>query len=510
MDTPELRTELNAIVPGVVEAYEALRTSHGTGIYTSNGSFYNHTFFARDSSMSAKFILDYDHALARETILALAAMQGTEHDAKTQEEFGRIHHELRDFDQWNGSFHARLLLWPVAKLWGMKKGRLLTYFAIDTTASFIRLTHKYASHIDRSILDETFTSRSGEVLTVAESLARASDWIVSQVDDEGVLYSLRTNKWSLPFQTPEDSTTSYARTDGSLANYRRGVSYVEAQVFAADALRDMAQLLDSHSNRKMWHETMQRMESALSTKFWNSHDNYFASAVDASGQVDLRNISAGWTLNVSMWHVMSDEERAAIIGPIVTRLFSPEFLTPVGLRTRSILQKQPLAGVLEYHGSNTVWPMFNFMVVEGLRRHNLHRLAEQLQNRLINGLNASGNFDEFFMVNSKDELIRVRNNDHKAVQSLPIQMVPEQQIAFSVVPALTMAHRIWQQDAFPPQEPWQAEVESAVLAAMPQVSLVAPEDAIGAIGPVNYIRPRRPWGNIRTTIYFLKQNWRMK
>ena len=76
MDFLNYRDRLDAVVPGVSEAYDALRGDNNIGIVTSLGAFYNHTIFGRDIGMAAKFVSDFDHKTVWNTILTLASLQG--------------------------------------------------------------------------------------------------------------------------------------------------------------------------------------------------------------------------------------------------------------------------------------------------------------------------------------------------------------------------------------------------------------------------------------------------
>lgn len=70
------------------------------------------------------------------------------------------------------------------------------------------------------------------------------------------------------------------------------------------------------------------------------------------------------------------------------------------------------------------------MVIEGLRHQKLYKLAEQIENRLINGINASGDFEEFLVVDGGGHFLRsVRGK--KAEVSVDAQMLPEKNIAHS-------------------------------------------------------------------------------
>lgn len=495
--------ELDAIIPGVSEAYNTLISSDGGYIETSAGSFYNHTLFGRDAGATAKFVTDFDHEVARQTILALAKLQGVEYDRRTQEELGRIHHEWRNFKLWQGSLAERIMLWPWKYIWGGNSRLLLTYFAADTTAGYIRLVHKYATHIDAGILSVKITDKSGTSITIAETVERAAQWIAAQVHGD-LFMTKRSNVFSLPFQTYQDSITAYSRTDGSLAKYQDFIGYVEIQAFAADALYDACHMLDDNVHRHEWQQAKATLECGLYQTYWSEAEKFFAICIDKKGPTDRLGVSAGWTLNTSSWEDLPDQERADKLSSIVRRLFSNEFLTSAGLRTRAVSQPPIMPDLIEYHGALTVWPMFTFMVIEGLRRHHLYQLAEQLENRLINTLNISGHFDEFFIV-QRDGSLNLPSDDRKAKKA-QAQMPPEQNIAFTVVPALTMAQRIIHPPEKLPQETWQAELEKEILNQIPIVERLSPDVAKQMAAGVPKVRIARSWANLRTTGYFVKES----
>jgi hypothetical protein len=201
---------------------------------------------------------------------------------------------------------------------------------------------------------------------------------------------------------------------------------------------------------------------------------------------------------------LPDEERADKISSIVRRLFSDDFLTPAGLRTRAMSQPPIMPSLIEYHGALTVWPMFTFMVAEGLRRHRLYALAEQLENRLINALNMTGNFDEFFIV-ERDGSLCLPSSDRR-VKKVQAQMPPEQNIAFTIVPALTMAQRIIHPPEKLPQEPWQMALETEILSRIPLVDRLLPDEAKRAAAHIEAVRPVRTLATLRTVGYFVGES----
>lgn len=509
MEISRHRDELEEIIPGVLDAYQSLKTKNGMGIYTSNGAFYNHTLFGRDSAMTAKFVTDFDHQAARDTIVALAALQGQENDPVTGEQRGRIHHEYRDFTTWKGAMLDRVALGFFRKRWGASGGEMLTYYSTDSTALYIRLINKYTARVDRSFLETAIKTRSGAKITLRESVGRAADWIVAQLDDRHHLKVARDNEWSLPYQTFQDGFTAYPRQDGSLADFRRGITYTEVQAFAIDALEDATRMLENDRRRHTWQTAAHSMRRALIRDFWNSKEQFFGSAYDEAGLVDMPNISAGWTLNTSLWDEVPEKKRVELISSIVRRLFSDDFLTPVGLRTRSLHADQPLSGVVEYHGRLTVWPMFTFMVIEGLRRHRLHRLASELENRLINGINATGTFDEFIVIDGGGHMLR-STAGMKAEVAVDAQMLPEERIAFTVIPAMVLAWRATNRGrAWPQQSEWQAKLEKEIMATIDRTERLAPSEASSVVTEVVPTKFRRARGNLRSALYFYGQRRRM-
>lgn len=478
------QAEIDQIVPGVSEVYKQLCSSNGQGLYTSLGRYYNSTIFGRDAGMTAKFVTHFDHEVAWQAIITLALHQGQNFNSRTMEAPGKIHHEMRDYSQWHGRWYDRIGLEVAGLVWGKKNRRLVTYFAADSTATYIRLVNKYCRLIDQSIIDRQVPRQDGSTVSLAESVAQAADWLCDQVDESGIFWVRRSNRLSLPYQTFADSVTAYAWADGSAANAAKKHSYIEAQVYSLDALDDAVRLMPAHPRREHWRNTARRMQTALFESFWDQSRRSFSPAIferkSMAQPLDGDMITAAWSLNASFWDQMSIDMRSKSIGSIVERIFQSDFLTDYGIRTKPLSYNEPLGGMIDYHGSQTVWPMFNFMVIEGLRRHGLHRLARQLEFRLINTLNALKNFDEFFIVDKSGMLYKP---DSAADLSKPGQMIPEQNIAFTVVPTLTLAYRHLYRRSELKSSGWQFELENRLLANIQNLELLSAESAVSQIKP---------------------------
>lgn len=501
MDFLREAAKLDSVVPGVTEAYRALRDNHDQGIYTSLGRYYNHTIFGRDAGMSAKFVSDFDHDTVWKTILTLASHQGISTDTTTQEQPGRIHHELRDYKAWQGKWFDRFGLWVAGRVWGIRNKQLLTYYSADTTATYIRLVHKYATNIDGSILTRGVPQANGSTVSLAGSVEAAANWLVDQVDEDGLFRVRRTNRWSLPYQTFADSVTAYVWKDGSAADTSKEHGFVEVQAYALDALQDAARLLPEGVNAVRWRAVADKLQEALFAYFWDETDQAFAPGVFVKNgvlsQLDTDMVTMGWVLNASFWAELPDMQRQQYISAVIKRLYSDDFLTDVGLRTRSKATDEPLGSDIDYHGSQTVWPMFNFMVIEGLRRHGLYRLARQLEFRVLNGVNAIGGFAEFFIVDHEGALYAA---DKHARHRRRGQMIPEQNIAFTVVPSLTLAYRHLYRRHDVATSGWRYDLETEILETIPQVELLDPSSARSTLAPVP-IKIARAWSGVRSAIH---------
>lgn len=474
--------EAEALVPGLNDAYYKLRSPNHVGLYTSAGKLYNHTFFGRDAGMSAKFLNDYEPETVKETIRALVRYQGSELNPQTQEQPGRIHHEFRDFRAWKKNWYYSLLFKLFGPFWGVRNRQLLTYFSHGTTATYIRLVHKYWRSTDKAILSMKVVAKNGTETTVSASLSEAAAWILSNIDTNGLFAPMRTNRTSIPYQTFQDSITAYIWDDTRLINASKSHSFVEMQCYSIDALQAMIEIFPRSEYVSDWRHGIERMKTALLKEFWLKDDQFFSSIVahrhGSLQKTSVANVSAGWTLNATFWHDLNGKMQQQYIEPIVRRLFSDEFLTPVGLRTRSKNYSEPLGAAVDYHGSRTVWPMFTFMVIEGLRKQGFYRLAQQLEYRMVNGCRAIDGFLEFFVVDHDGTLYEIG----KSGTRLAMQMNPEQDIAFTIAPLIAIARRA-DKVTSTPSESWKKALEDELLGTIELVELESKAQARKCLNP---------------------------
>ena len=137
----------------------------------------------------------------------------------------------------------------------------------------------------------------------------------------------------------------------------------------------------------------ERQNGATLRDFWMPARRYFGYAMDRGPDGRRRLLSAtqsnaGWVLASGLLDDLPEEERRVYIEGIVRTLFSADLLTDAGLRGRALADSKPR--FRNYH--ENVWPVDTFMTAKGLRRQGFDELAEQLEARLLNVMNALGSY----------------------------------------------------------------------------------------------------------------------
>jgi hypothetical protein len=291
--------------------------------------------------------------------------------------------------------------------------------------------------------------RAGRTLSILDMVARAVDWLLGHVTPDELVVVPKHNPLSLPPQTWRDSPTSNLTRDGHMPNVFGPVAWLDVQVLAVDALRDAAALLRGAAGRSSdgpspddLVERAGAIRDATLDAFWIPDAEYFGIALDkdASGAarlIDAIQSNAGWMLAATFFDGLPEAGRARYVGGIVRRLFSPQLLTVAGVRGRGLDDSNP--AFRNYH--EHVWPVDTATIARGLRRQGFAELAEQLEARLLNALDALGGHGEFIAVDDAGLVVDPRlaagaHGEHTdrddGRPALPTEMVPEREIGFTV------------------------------------------------------------------------------
>ncbi|HET7140169.1 MAG TPA: glycogen debranching N-terminal domain-containing protein [Arthrobacter sp.] len=313
--------------------------------------------FGRDSLLSSYMSLLVDPTLAAGTLQTLATLQGTKVDNDSEEEPGRIPHEVR-----------------LGVTAGLSLGGTAYYGTADATPLFV------------SVLGEL--SRWGLSADIVDSLLpnadRALDWIENygDRDGDGFVEYLRPNTHGLVNQGWKDSWDGINFADGSMAEPPIALCEVQAYVYAAYVGRRLlARSAGDTETEHHWAGRAAALKRSFNEKFWLPDKGYFAIALDKDKKpVDACTSNMGHCL----WVGIVDEEKAPLV---VERLMSPEMFTGWGIRT--LASDMGAYNPVSYH-NGSVWPHDTAIVATGLMRYGFVEEARRIAGGL---LEAAEHFD---------------------------------------------------------------------------------------------------------------------
>lgn len=480
--------------PSSLRDLAEVRSADGERLYASADISFRDAVFGRDSVESAEDLLlaypERGKEISEGVIQCLARLQGTKYDEVSEEEPGKIHHEFREtivdgrpinedsqaiFDwlatKWGKETHA-----PKVVEGGPRPYETMTYYgSVDATPLYVRLVAEYSERFGPDILDRTITRVDGTETTVRDSVIEATDWITGRLEksDINLLEYKRSNPRGLYNQVWRDSRTSYLHADGSVADHLQPIATLELQGYAYDALMGAAKMLESEQPQRAdnWRRQAEGLQRQTMELFWDVQRQYFISAIDRDEKGHPRklqplNSSPGELLDSGLLLDVRETDPAAyrrMVTGVATRLFSEDFLTEVGIRSRSLAEVD-LTDFPDYHGSWAVWGKETYDIAKGLRRHRFPRLARELETRLVNGTNIAGGTYEFFYVSPEGEPVydpHTPSADGAPV--VPVTNIPEGRQAWTIS-ALLGIKRAWANEvAVPVESNWQSRMENEIL-----------------------------------------------
>ncbi|WP_445526671.1 amylo-alpha-1,6-glucosidase [Streptomyces cyslabdanicus] len=311
------------------------------------------TLFGRDSLWAARMLLPLGTELAAGTLRTLARRQGGVTDPATEEQPGKILHEVR---RGTSSFSDTFSLPPVY------------YGTVDATPLWISLLHDAW----RWGLAPEEVER---MLPHAES---ALAWMRDQGDagGDGFLKYVDLSGRGLANQGWKDSGDSIRYRDGSLA--RPPIALCEVQAYAYEAARGGAALLRSFGRpgADEWEEWADRLAARFRERFWVEDERgpYPAVALDGDGRpADSVTSGFGHLLGTGL---LNHEESALL----AARLAGGDMDAGHGLRTLS----SEAVGFNPYgYHIGSIWPHDTAIAVHGLVRAGFPDAAASLADGLL-------------------------------------------------------------------------------------------------------------------------------
>jgi glycogen debranching enzyme len=343
-----------------LDALRMTTVADPSATFLAAGAPWFFTLFGRDSIWSARFLAPLGGTLAMDTLRILARLQGTGDDPVTEEQPGKILHELRRATLSLGV--DNILLPP------------LYYGTVDATALWICLLADVA---DDGAAD-------AEIEALLPNLEAALAWMrdYGDADGDGLLEYVSTPGRGLANQGWKDSGDSVQWRDGQLAASPIALCEVQAYAFEA-AVRGAALLERFGRDGRHWREWADRLKTRFNETFWvdDPDGSYPAIALDASKRpVDGLTSNIGHLLGTGLLDRAQSERVAA-------RLVSPELNSGYGLRTMATSS----AGFwpLSYHGGS-VWTHDTAIAIRGLAMDGFADAAAELSDGL---LAAAASFD---------------------------------------------------------------------------------------------------------------------
>ncbi|PZS04717.1 MAG: hypothetical protein DLM70_07585 [Chloroflexi bacterium] len=355
---------------------------------------------------------------------------------------------------------------------------LTNYSTVDATPLYVRLVARVCAHYGAGILDDVYQPLRSPSLdrssTIRDSVRAAVQWIASKLEDSdlGMLEWHRMNPRGHRFQAWKDGATSYIHDDGTYANYTSPMASIEVQGLAFDALTAAPHLLANASaqDSKRWSKLAAALQRNTLDRFWMPDRRYFAMALDRSPKTgDVRQIrtltsNPGALCDSGIFDGLEDEHQRAYLEPVVERLYSPEFLTPAGIRCTSIRHKD-LLDYCGYQSSYTVWHKETYDIAKGLRRQGFPLLAGDLKHRMLNAVNVTGSLTEFlyaFPDNHVDfEPLNIGSREDQEVYFAT--NVPENEQAWTISAVLASKYGRGRRASPVRGQTWQTEVEDRCL-----------------------------------------------
>jgi glycogen debranching enzyme len=295
--------------------------------------------FGRDGVISALQALPFEPEIARGVLRYFARHQGTVDDPFTDQEPGKILHELR-----RGEMAA------------VREVPFIPYYgSIDATPLYVMLA---AEHL-RWTHDVDFARE------IWPAVERALAWMeaAGAAQGAGYLAYMRRSPVGLANQGWKDSHDAIMHADGTLAE--GPISLAEVQGYQYAALKGaafMAEIVGRDDRAPTLRTRARRLQERFESDFWIPDEAFYALALDGAG-APCRVISSN--PGHLLWTGIVSDSRAQIVA---RRLMEDDMFSGWGVRTLS--SRERLYNPMSYH-NGSVWPHDTVLAAAGMRAYGL-------------------------------------------------------------------------------------------------------------------------------------------
>jgi glycogen debranching enzyme len=313
-------------------------------------------------------------------ISALALDQGKVFDSQSEEEPGRIAHEVRTMDD------------PVAKQLSEHGDWKFPYFgSVDATLIWMTQIHKEATQ-NPAVLDIVVGGK-----TLWERFISSTSWVLARLDSpSGFIESKRSNPKGIANQVWKDSGDSYMHADGTLA---RGDSTASVEtvgetydaIMAAVAIQEMKPSNTWPLSMSELTKLARRLQLSLIAHFWMGDSFALGLERDSTGVSVKFESTASNQGRLLDSGVLSGNEFSEYRKAIAAVMTDSSMLGESGLRTLSNSHVSYRPG--GYH-TGSAWPIDGVLTARGLLKHGFTKESALVQARIKNAIESSGGYPE--------------------------------------------------------------------------------------------------------------------
>src|SRR5215467_14993152 len=347
---PQVRTpdrNLSEVLSRSVEDIGALRIfdpDHPRWPVVAAGAPWFMALFGRDSLLTSWMLLPWDPGLALGTLRTLAAWQGSDFDTASEEEPGKILHEVR--------------FGPAASF--ALGGRSAYFGSVDATPLFVMLLAEL----------QRWGGKDSAIAALLPHADRALEWIETygDADGDGFVEYCRKTGHGLANQGWKDSWDGVNFADGTIAEPPIALAEVQAYVYAAYRARaQLARSAGDESDASRWRKKAKQLKRDFNQRFWLPDKGWYAIGLDK----DKRPIDS-LTSNIGhcLWTGIAHKDKAAAVA---RHLMSDQMFSGWGIRT--LATSMGAYNPMSYH-NGSVWPHDNAICAAGLMRYGFVREAQ--------------------------------------------------------------------------------------------------------------------------------------
>jgi glycogen debranching enzyme len=331
---------------------------HPERVVVAAGAPWFMTLFGRDALLTSWMLLPLDPTVAVGTLQTLAELQGARTDPLTEEEPGRILHEVR------AGLDAGSAL----------AGGLCYYGSVDATPLFVMLLGEV----------RRWGLARDSVEALLPNVDRALEWVVEHGDRDGdgfVEYQRATDRGLLN-QGWKDSFDAITFASGGLAEAPIALAEVQGYAYGAFLARShFAKEAGDDDLATHWAERAATLKRRFNEAFWLPDRGYYALALDADKrQVD----SLASNMGHCLWTGIVDVDKAA---SVAAHLLGPDLFSGFGVRT--LASSMGAFNPMSYH-NGSVWPHDNALIAAGLMRYGFVEHAQRIALALLDAAREFG------------------------------------------------------------------------------------------------------------------------